>query len=50
MPERGEVWQVDFGTTAKVRPALVISLPYDDADRASGEVLRLNDTRNRGGA
>ena len=34
MPERGEVWQVDFGTTAKVRPALVISLPYGDADRA----------------
>ena len=34
MPERGEVWQVDFGVTAKVRPALVISVPYDDADRA----------------
>ena len=34
MPKRGEVWQVDFGITAKVRPALVISLPYADADRA----------------
>ena len=34
MPERGEVWQVDFGVTAKVRPALVISVPYADADRA----------------
>ena len=34
MPERGEVWQVDFGTVAKVRPALVISVPYADADRA----------------
>ena len=34
MPERGEVWQVDFGTLAKVRPALVISVPYADADRA----------------
>ena len=34
MPERGEVWQVDFGATAKVRPALVISVPYADADRA----------------
>ena len=33
MPERGEVWQVDFGTVAKVRPALVISVPYADADR-----------------
>ncbi|MEI7821602.1 MAG: type II toxin-antitoxin system PemK/MazF family toxin [Verrucomicrobiota bacterium] len=34
VPERGEVWQVDFGTVAKVRPALVISVPYADADRA----------------
>ena len=34
MPERGEVWQVDFGITQKVRPALVISVPYGDVDRA----------------
>ncbi len=34
MPERGEVWLVDFGAAAKVRPALVISIPYGDADRA----------------
>ena len=34
MPERGEVWLVDFGITAKVRPALVISVPFADADRA----------------
>ena len=34
MPKRGEVWQVDFGITAKVRPALVISVPYEDNDRA----------------
>ena len=34
MPKRGEVWQVDFGITAKVRPALVISVPYGDDDRA----------------
>src|SRR5271169_3776058 len=34
VPERGEVWQVDFGITQKVRPALVISVPYGDADRA----------------
>ena len=33
-PERGEVWQVDFGITQKVRPALVISVPYADSDRA----------------
>jgi len=34
VPERGEVWQVDFGITQKVRPALIISIPYADADRA----------------
>ena len=34
MPKRGEVWQVDFGITAKVRPALVISVAYADDDRA----------------
>jgi mRNA-degrading endonuclease toxin of MazEF toxin-antitoxin module len=34
VPERGEVWQVDFGVTQKVRPALVISVPYGDTDRA----------------
>lgn len=34
MPKRGEVWQVDFGITQKVRPALVIGIPYDEADRA----------------
>lgn len=34
MAERGEVWLVDFGMTAKVRPALVVSVPYGDADRA----------------
>ena len=34
MPERGEVWQVDFGIAQKVRPALVISIPYGNTDRA----------------
>jgi mRNA interferase MazF len=34
VPNRGEVWQVDFGITQKVRPALVISVPYADIDRA----------------
>jgi mRNA interferase MazF len=28
------VWQVDFGITQKVRPALVIGVPYADNDRA----------------
>jgi mRNA interferase MazF len=34
MPRRGEVWLVDFGITQKVRPALVLSIPYTDTDRA----------------
>ena len=33
-PQRGEVWLVDLGMAAKVRPAVVISVPADDADRA----------------
>src|SRR5437016_11820573 len=33
-PRRGEVWLVDLGMAAKVRPALVISAPADEVDRA----------------
>ncbi len=33
-PERGEVWLVDLGYVAKVRPCLVISIPAQDEDRA----------------
>ena len=32
-PKRGEVWLVDLGMAAKVRPAVVISVPADDNDR-----------------
>lgn len=32
--QRGEVWLVDLGMAAKVRPALVISVPASDVDRA----------------
>lgn len=32
--QRGEVWLVDLGYVAKVRPALVISVPAADADRS----------------
>lgn len=32
--QRGEVWLVDLGYTAKVRPCLVMSIPPDDVDRA----------------
>jgi mRNA interferase MazF len=34
VPNRSEVWLVDFGVTQKVRPALVISIPFADTDRA----------------
>lgn len=37
MPEpsdRGDVWLVDLGYAAKVRPCVVISVPFDDSDRA----------------
>ena len=33
-PRRGEVWLVDLGLAAKVRPCLVLSLPPDESDRA----------------
>jgi len=33
-PQRREVWLVDLGMAAKVRPAVVISVPADDVDRA----------------
>jgi mRNA-degrading endonuclease toxin of MazEF toxin-antitoxin module len=39
VPERGEVWQVDFGITQKVRPALIIRFPYAEIDRALLEVI-----------
>jgi mRNA interferase MazF len=34
VPERGEVWIVDLGLAAKVRPAVVLSVPPGDLDRA----------------
>jgi mRNA-degrading endonuclease toxin of MazEF toxin-antitoxin module len=30
IPVRGEVWQVDLGMAAKVRPCLVINIPFAD--------------------
>jgi mRNA interferase MazF len=33
-PNRGEVWLVDLGYVAKVRPCLVMSVPVEDQDRA----------------
>lgn len=33
-PSRGDVWLVDLGFAAKVRPCLVLSVSYQDEDRA----------------
>lgn len=33
-PLRGEVWIVDLGLAAKVRPCLVINIPFTDEERA----------------
>ncbi|BAZ02061.1 hypothetical protein NIES37_60690 [Tolypothrix tenuis PCC 7101] len=38
-PDRGEVWLVDLGYVAKVRPCLVISVPALDQDRALSSAL-----------
>ena len=32
-PRRGEVWLVDLGIAAKIRPCLVLSVPPDPQDR-----------------
>ena len=31
---RGEVWQVDLGMVAKARPAVIVSIPFHDDERA----------------
>jgi mRNA interferase MazF len=33
-PRRGEVWLVDLGLAAKIRPCLVLSVPTAEADRS----------------
>lgn len=38
-PERGEVWLVDLGYVAKVRPCLVISIPALQQDRALATLI-----------
>lgn len=38
-PKRGEVWLVDMGYVAKVRPALVLSIPVEGDERAITTVV-----------
>jgi mRNA interferase MazF len=45
-PQRGEVWLVDLGLAAKVRPAVVMSIPATDVDRALVTIVP-NTTRPR---
>ena len=33
-PKRGEVWLVDLGLAAKIRPCLVLSIPFQESERA----------------
>jgi mRNA interferase MazF len=46
-PKRGDVWLVDLGYTAKVRPCLIISIPALDQDRALCTLVP-NTTSSRG--
>ena len=40
LPTRGEVWLVDLGLVAKVRPGLVLSIPADhEHDRILSTIL-----------
>jgi hypothetical protein len=32
LPKRGGVWMADLGFAATIRPVLVVSVPFDDAD------------------
>ncbi len=40
LPRRGEVWLFDCGMIEKVRPVLILSIPFSDADRAIAEQHR----------
>jgi mRNA interferase MazF len=46
-PSRGDVWLVDLGSVAKVRPCLVVSIPALDRDRALTTLI-LHTTSSRG--
>lgn len=39
LPARGEVWLCDLGMRAKVRPVLVLSIPFGDVDYALFHVV-----------
>ena len=47
VPERGEVWWADLGFAAKVRPVLVVSVPFGAGDYALIQVVP-HTTQKRG--
>jgi mRNA interferase MazF len=46
-PERGEIWWADLGAAAKIRPVLVVSVPFGDRDYALLQVVP-HTTQRRG--
>lgn len=48
MPLRGEVWVVDLGMVAKIRPALMLSIPAVDANDRSLVTIVPHTTSVRG--
>ena len=46
--KRGEVWLVDYGMAAKVRPSVIVSTPYADDERALYAAVQ-HTTSTRGG-
>jgi len=48
MPNRGDVWLVDLGMVAKVRPCLVLSVPADDENDRVLATLVPHTTSGRG--
>lgn len=47
-PVRGEVWLVDLGMVAKVRPCLILSVPADDENDRVLTTLVSHTTSTRG--
>ena len=47
-PDRGEIWLVDLGMVAKIRPCLVLSVPADDDNDRVLTTLAPHTTSTRG--
>ena len=47
-PPRGEVWLVDLGLAAKIRPCLMVSVPVQDPERSLVSLVP-HTTSSRGG-